>query len=294
VNRDKTSAYAAAISAAVLMGSLGAFVRNVAADPAVIAFARLALGFAFLVGFLVFTRNLRAARVAISPSLVVSGLSIGLCVWSYTEAIARMSLASAVFFLYLGPLLAAGVAHLVLRETMTLQKFALMCVAFAGILCVFQFDFSFSRAHASGCAYGLLSALAYAGIIVANRKIPPRVSLLGRAFYQMLVATLALVPFMVWKGIHVSLQDLPWLVAVGFFQGFLALTLMIYAIGHSTAHEYGLLSYLEPFTATMIGVVVFAESLTPLQGLGGILIVSSGIVQLLGGKSERVSAGAHG
>jgi drug/metabolite transporter (DMT)-like permease len=278
--RDRRFAYGAAISAAILMGSLGIFVRNISADTTIIAFARWSLGFMFLFGFLSLTSNLRAVKVSISPYLVASGLSIGLCVWFYIKAITHTSLANAVFLLYLGPLLAVAFAYLLLREKITLPNILLMSLALVGCLFVVQFDFSFSRADALGNVYGLLSALCYASIIVTNRKIPPQVSPLGLSFYQLLIATLSLIPCLAWHKIHMPLKDLPWLLAVGFFQGFLGLTFVIFAIRHLTAYEYGILSYLEPVTATLIGVMIYTEPMSPLQAVGGSLIVLSGLVQI--------------
>ncbi len=277
---DKRLAYGAAIAAAMLMGTMGLFVRIISADAILIAFARLGLGFIFLVVFLSLGGNLGAAKSPISPCLVAGGLSLGFCVWSYIQAIGHTSLANAVFLLYLGPPLAAGLASLLLRERITLRVAALMGLAFLGCLFVLRFDFSFSRADALGYFHGVLAALGYALFIVMNRKLPPQVSPLGRSFYQLLIAALVLAPFLNWNNIGVEPQDLPWLVAVGFFQGFLCLSLMIFAIKHLTAYEYGILSYLEPAAATLIGVMVFAEPMTPFQVVGGGLIVLSGIAQL--------------
>jgi drug/metabolite transporter (DMT)-like permease len=258
-------------------------------DAAIIAFARLSLGFVFLVGFLAVTRNFQALRISISPSLMASGLSIGLSVWSYIEAIAHTSLANAAFLLYLGPLLAVAFAHLFLKEKLALASVLLIGLAFLGCLFMLQFDPSVSKMEVSGSIYGSLSALGYALFIVSNRKIRPDISPMGRAFYQVLVATLlTLTPFLTGKTIEAPWQDLPWLIAVGFFQGFFALTLIIFAIRHLTAYEYGLLSYLEPVTATLIGVAIFAEPLTPLQAFGGSLIVLSGMAQIRVGQTDRL------
>lgn len=291
--RGKGFAYGAAISAAVLIASLGIFVRNISADALIIAVARLSLGFVFLFGYLGLTRNLRAAKVSFSPYLVASGLSLGLCVWFYIKAIAHTSLANAVFLLYLGPLLAVVIAYFLLREKIALPSLLLMSLAFVGCLFVVQFDFSFSREDALGYVYGLLSALCYALIIVTNRKIPAQVPPLGRSFYQLLIAALSLIPFLAGHKIHVSLQDLPWLLALGFFPGFLGLTLMIFAIRHLTAYEYGILSYLEPVTAAAIGVTVYAEPMSLLQVLGGSIIILSGLVQLWVAKPDQSQPTQH-
>jgi len=279
-SRDKKCAYCAAILAAVLMGALGLVVRSTAVDASIIAFARMSLGFVFLLGYLGLTRNLQALKVAMSPYLVVSGLSIGFCVLFYIQAMAHTSLANAVFLLYLGPLFAVGMAYFVLRETIALCNGLLMSLAFLGCLFVLRFDFSFSGEDALGCAYGVLSALGYALIIITNRKIPAQVPPLSRAFYQLLIAALSLIPFLAGHEFHVSLEDLPWLLAAGFFQGFLGLTFMIFAIRHLTAYEFGILSYLEPVIATLIGVMIYAEPMSPLQAVGGSLILLSGLAQI--------------
>jgi drug/metabolite transporter (DMT)-like permease len=278
--RNKRYAYGAAFFAAVLMGSLGIFVRNISADAIIIAFARLSFGFMFLFGFLILTRNLRAIKVSISPFLLASGLLIGLCVWFYIKAMVHTSLANAVILLYLGPLLAVGFAYFVLRESIALFSRLLMSLAFVGCLFLVQFDFSFSSADALGYVYGLLSGLCYALIIITNRKIPAQVSPLGRSFYQLLIAALSLIPFLVGHEFHMRLEDLPWLLAAGFFQGFLGLTFMIFAIRHLTAYEFGILSYLEPVTATLIGVMIYTEPMSPIQAVGGSLILLSGLAQI--------------
>lgn len=277
---DKRFAYGAAICAAVLMGSIGIFVRNTGASAALIAFARMGLGFVFLAGFMAFTGKLGAARIKVSPWLLAGGLSIGLSVWSYILAMGHTSLTNAVFLLYLGPPMAVGLARLLLREKLAPRGAALLGLAFLGCLLVIQFDFSFSSKDSLGYFYGLLAALGYALVIVFNRKLPAGIPPLGRAFYQLLAAALALLPFMDWHDFDMQIRDLPWLAGVGFFQGFLGLGLMIFAIGRLTAQEYGILSYLEPVIATLVGVILFAEPMTSLQVVGGILIILSGAGQI--------------
>lgn len=288
--REKILAYGAAIAAPVLMGSLGIFVRNIPADASLIAFARLGLGFVFLMGFLVVTGKLGAVKVSISPYLVASGVSIGLCVWSYIKAVEHTSLANAAFFLYFGPVLAVGFALPLLKEKLTLTRVILIGVAFLGCLLLSPFNLSFSMADALGHVYGLQSALCYALFIVTNRKIPADVSPSGRAFHQLLWATLSLISVLSANKMHAPLQDVPWLIAVGFFQGFLALTLMIFGIRHLTTAEYGILSYLEPVTARLIGMAVYTEPLTLFQAFGGSLIIFSGLAQISVARTGRSQA----
>jgi drug/metabolite transporter (DMT)-like permease len=68
---------------------------------------------------------------------------------------------------------------------------------------------------------------------------------------------------------------------MGFFQGFLAVTLMIFSIVYLKAYQYGTISYLEPVVASLAGLVLYDETITLQQALGGILILSSGVTQIL-------------
>jgi drug/metabolite transporter (DMT)-like permease len=169
-NHRKKIAYGAAIVGVVVMGSLGIFVRNISADPAIIAFTRLSLGFMFLLWFLASTRNFRALKISISLPLLASGVSIGLCIWSYIETITHSSLANAAFLLYLGPLLAVAFAYLLLKEKIAPGSALLIGLSFLGCVLIFRFDLSFSNTEVLGITYGLLSASSYALFIVLTTE----------------------------------------------------------------------------------------------------------------------------
>jgi drug/metabolite transporter (DMT)-like permease len=75
--------------------------------------------------------------------------------------------------------------------------------------------------------------------------------------------------------------DWSWLIGIGFFQGFLALSLAIAALQRLSAYEYGMIAYLEPFIATMIGWFVYAEVVSLEQALGCSMILLAGLAQVL-------------
>jgi drug/metabolite transporter (DMT)-like permease len=275
--------YVAATLAACLMGLMGVFVRHISLSAETIAFARFGLGFLFLIGFLLYGGRFRQLSLRLSIYPIMSGVFIAFCVLFYIKAITLTALANAAFLLYLGPLLAVAVTTVFLGERLSLASGLLILSAFLGCALLLGFDLDASASALRGSVFGVVSALFYALFIVTNRLIPGEVTPLTRSFYQLLVGAITLAPFakISLEGIVSWRSEAFWIIAMGFFQGFLAVTLMIFSIGYLKAYQYGTISYLEPVVASLAGLVLYDETITLQQALGGILILSSGVTQIL-------------
>lgn len=278
---QQTVGYAAAIGAALLMGSLGVFVRKSAAGEAIVALARFGIGLVFFAILVLATGNLGAIKIKLSASIIFSGLFLALCVLCYHLVINRTSLANAAFLLYLGPLLATGLGVIFLGERLSLMTIALLTSAFLGCMLLLEFRFSTPAAGSSGNWYGLLSGVFYALFITANKRIPHEVPVVGRTFYQLLFSAIATLPLAAMSAARISFIDMGWLSAIGLLHGFLAITLMVGAIKYLRVFEFSLISYLEPVIAAVAGIVFWSEPLSLLQASGGGLIVLSNFAQLL-------------
>jgi drug/metabolite transporter (DMT)-like permease len=219
--------FVSAIISAIITGCFGILVRNVSAEGNIIAFSRFGLGFLCLAVYLLLSGRWQTLRVRISAALLLSGVFLGLGVLFYGKAIKIMTLANAVFLLYLAPLIASMLGYFFLKEKISGFKAILIIFAFAGSLFLLEFDFSSGKAVSSGQLFGLAAALCYAFCIIANRKISPEISGFSRAFYQLLFGTLVLLFFTGKIDLQSLYHDGYWLLAIGFFQGFIALTLMI-------------------------------------------------------------------
>ena len=55
---------------------------------------------------------------------------------------------------------------------------------------------------------------------------------------------------------------------------------MITAIQLLEVHEYGTISYLEPMVATLLGVLVYAETVSFWQAIGCLMILVAGVKQV--------------
>jgi len=212
---------------------------------------------------------------------------VSLC---YINAINSTSLANAAFLLYLAPLIAVGMAAVLLKEKFTLLNGGLLCLAFLGFLFFLEFKFSLNMDESKGFLWGIGSAITYALYIVFNRKIPAQIPALTRSFYQLLFGAVTMLPFLDASIQSVTLKDVNWLMAIGLFQGFLAISLFTFAVKHLKTVEYGTVSYVEPLIASLIGVFLYSESLTVFQFIGCIIIFSGGMIQVV---TTRINQGTH-
>ncbi len=215
---------------------------------------------------------------------------VSLC---YINSINSTSLANAAFLLYLAPLIAVGIAAIILKENFTLLNGGLLCLAFLGFLFFLEFKFSLNADKSKGFLWGIGSAIFYALYIVFNRKIPGEIPALTRSFYQLLFGAITMLPFLDASIQSVSLKDINWLMAIGLFQGFMAISLFTFAVKHLNTVEYGTISYIEPLVASIIGVVLYSESLSFLQFTGCAIIFSGGMLQVIATKNKSITPAAH-
>ncbi|AEA33157.1 DMT family transporter [Hippea maritima] len=275
---DKKIGYLSAVLAALFMGSLGVFVKAVDIDAFVLTAFRL--GIPVVVLFLLLI--LKRVRFGLpSKATIASGVFLSLTIIFYIQSIKSTSMSLSVLLLYLGPQIAAVGGVFFLKEK--LSGFDLLCLglAMAGLITTLEFRFSLDRL--SSFVYGLLSGLSYGLLIVSNRAIKQRDDLLSISFSQFIAGFLTILPFLVIlkPSFSLSMGDLAVVLAMSLVCGLFAIMLMINAIGHLKAAEYGILSYLEIFFAVMFGFLFFKEDLNLYKIVGGLMIVASGILQTL-------------
>ncbi len=291
MENTKIIGYAAAIMSVMLTGAMGIFVRNISLDGSIITFARLGLGLVFLFFFLILKKEIKTVKITkFSYSLLFTGILMAMVSLCYINAINSTSLANAAFLLYLAPLIAVGMAAVLLKEKFTLLNGGLLCLAFLGFLFFLEFKFSLNMDESKGFLWGIGSAITYALYIVFNRKIPAQIPALTRSFYQLLFGAVTMLPFLDASIQNVTLKDVNWLMAIGLFQGFLAISLFTFAVKHLKTVEYGTVSYVEPLIAALIGVFLYSESLTLFQFIGCTIVFSGGMIQVV---TTKINQGTH-
>ena len=145
----------------------------------------------------------------------------------------------------------------------------------------FKIDIGVENREFIGICYGLLALACYAGFILVNRIINPNVHIYTRTLWQLLTGSLILIPFIMSTIHEVSISDIPWLIAVGFLPGFLAILFAVTALSRLPVAVSGTIAYFEPVSVVIFGWTIFDEILNPIQISGCLLIIMSGIMKTM-------------
>jgi drug/metabolite transporter (DMT)-like permease len=114
-----------------------------------------------------------------------------------------------------------------------------------------------------------------------NRRIRPHVPVMTRAFYQLLIGALVMLPFFLHSRPEITPAKGLWLVATGLLPGFLAITFAVAALSRLPAATFGTLAYFEPLAVVFFGWTIFGENLSALQLAGCTAIMASGCAKAL-------------
>ncbi|MBQ6290416.1 MAG: EamA family transporter [Clostridia bacterium] len=283
------------ILAGIFWGSMGIFVRKLGTygfTSVQIVAIRITLA-ALVFSIVLFIRDRSGFRITLRDLPLFLGLGFGSILFftvCYFTAITIMPLSTAAILLYTSPIWIMLMSMLFFREKLNRIKLIALVLAFAG--CVLVSGISGEGITLVGLLIGLGSGIGYGlysilGTIALRRYSPYTVTtytFLFAAAGSWLVCGPA---DMISK--FTAAADLPFLL---FFCCLTALVTAVipflsYTLGLRTveASRAGILATIEPMVATLIGILVFAEPLTLLSGLGILLILAA--VVLLNRKQNQ-------
>lgn len=282
MDKNHVKGILSAVFATMFMGSLGVFVKDLPISPIVITFFRLFVAAVLIFFTILMQGNIKELKKMPSKELFLSGFSLSASIVFYIIAIQKTSMSNAVFLLYLGPIFASLIAFIFLGESLKGIDILSLFMALTGILFVLKFKFNIEKEELDGIVYGVAAGIFYGMLIVSNRMIKQNVHLLISGFYQFVIGSLILLPMCIGLfKVDIILENIKVLLAVGFINGFLGITLMFNAIKNLKSVEYGIFSYLEVVYAVLFGVIFFSETLDIFKIIGGIFILSAGLLQVL-------------
>lgn len=290
-----------------LMGGIGAFARFIDVDGLFISFCRNFAGFiGMIVIFLLAGRFVKLKGFKISPSIILSGVFLGLLSGLYVVSTQMTTLANAAFLIYIGPLISTLLATIFLREPFTkgtaisLVSVVAGCLLIVGIVSyasgtgfVVSLDFAPDPnlpLKTLGDIVALCSGLAY-GLYLFFSRYRQDVDSDVRSLFNFTFAILAIgVMMLVQRPDFSGMTGNMWIILTiaALVTGFGAFYFLTAASKILLAGELAAISYQETIMAALLGFVMFSEKLTPLQLIGGALIVIGGVSQIVfSTKSKR-------
>jgi len=210
-------------------------------------------------------------------ALVLAGLCFAgdLAVWHWS--LAYTSVANATLLANVAPVFVLLGAWLLWREKPTLKLVGGMVLAMTGALILMGDSFQLSADHLFGDALGLLTAIFYAGYLLAVKQARNQYGTGRLMLVSAAVTALALLPMaLTGAGDMIPASWQGWAVLAG-----LALlshtggqSLIAFSLAHLPASFSSITLLVQPATAALLAWVWLNEPLSPWQGMGGIVILA--------------------
>lgn len=260
---------------AVLFGASGIFGALIQSSAETIVLGRVMIAFAIISLYFLWKKqplvklNLQQmAQLAFSAALLAAHwVTFFVAVKVGGVAVATLGFASF-------PAFVALFESLFFREKLRFREVVLLIAITVGLILVTP-EFTFGNQVTQGLLWGVLSALVYGILAVANRRTMSKISGVQASWWQYIFATLFLLPLSITEFPSVSTQDWFWIFCIGFLCTTLAYTLFISSLDTINARTASMIISLEPVYAIMIAWLCFNEVPTLKMIIGGAIILLS-------------------
>ncbi len=278
MNKRLSSRTMLIVSMAVF-GTIGLFVRNIPLPSGEIALYRAVLA-AILIGIFLLVTKQKIPFGKIKkeiPLLVLSGVAMGFNWILLFEAYKYTTVSVATLSYYFAPVIVTIACPILFKEKMGVKQWICFIMSTLGIVLITGIgDLSQGSSHIKGIFFGLGAASLYATVILLNKFIK-NVDGIHRTFLQFLSAIAVLIPYvLLTDGVNLyTLNTKGWifLLIVGLVHTGITYCLYFSSLKELPGQKSAILSYIDPLVAVLVSVVVLKETMTPMQIIGGILIL---------------------
>lgn len=266
-------------SSMAVFGTLGLFTRNIPLASGELALYRAILAAVLIGAYLAVTKqkpDFRAIRKEL-PFLLVSGAAMGINWILLFQAYRYTTISTATLSYYFAPVLVTAVCPFLFREKLSRRQILCFCMSTLGLVLVIGVGNPGSGGtDLVGILFGLGAAVFYAAVILLNKFIK-NVAGIHRTLLQFLAAIAVLTPYVACTGgVQLeTLDPLGWvcLLVVGLIHTGLTYCMYFSALKELPGQEAAILSYIDPLVAVLVSVLILGESMSPLQAVGGLLIL---------------------
>jgi RarD protein len=271
------------ISAMLIFGSIGIFVRNIDLSSIEIAFLRATIGSVFIGIFGLFIKQKKSLQLIKENIvlLVLSGAAIGLNWIFLFQAYKYTTISNATLSYYFAPVFVIMLAPIFLKEKLNKRKVICVIGAMFGLFLVLQGDSSGldnSYNHMKGITYGLLGAGLYASVILMNKFIK-NLSGFETTLIQLMVSALVLLPVIIYQNnfdiTTIITKSWIFIILLGVIHTGFAYLLYFSSIKELKGQSIAILSYIDPISAVVFASIFLGENMNLFKVVGGIFILGS-------------------
>jgi drug/metabolite transporter (DMT)-like permease len=210
------------------------------------------------------------------------GLLLALHWVLFFETLKRSSVAVAILTVYTAPVFVAVLAPRVLPEPRSRVGLLALALSAPGLVLIAVAGEGGAPADAIAIATGLGAAATYALLIVGAKLVVVDVSPFGMAFWQYVVVSGVLAPFLTSAGRSVPEGgEWPYVILLGALLTAASGVAYISLLRVVTAQAAGLLAYLEPVSASFLAWAILDQPLNWQVVVGGAAVLAAGALVVL-------------
>lgn len=268
------------ISAMVIFGTIGLFVRGIALPSAEIALWRAVMASVLLSLVLLIKRQpIPLGKIKKEALLLfVSGAAIGFNWILLFEAYKYTTVSNATLAYYFAPVIVTLACPLLFRERMGGKQWLCFALSTLGIILITGFSAISGGDQLIGILLGLGAACLYATAVLINKYIKETRDV-HRTLLQFLSAAIVLTPYvLLTDGIKLPTlapTGLALLAIVGLLHTGVAYCLYFSALKDLNGVQAAIFSYIDPVVAVLLSVIVLSEPMSAVQIIGGLLVLGA-------------------
>lgn len=272
-----TLAFAALLLGAAAIAMSPIFVRLSDTGPTASAFWRVALAAAPLWIWLFVSRRGALAGPASWKPLVLAGLFFAGDLGAWHVSIIYTSVANSTLEANFAPIFVTLGAWILFRQRVSRLFLIALAVTLAGAVLLIGPNFALGGRALRGDALGLLTAVFYAGYMLAIKHASERSTIAGIMAVSTSIAALALLPYaLATADVFWPQSANGWLVLIGLalVSHIAGQSLIAYGFAHLPAAFSSVSLLLQPVLAAIYAWALLGEAVAPLQMLGGAVVLA--------------------
>ena len=217
-----------------------------------------------------------ALPAGVRRRLVLAGLLFAGDLASWHLAILATSVANATVFASFAPVMVTGGAWVLFGERPTRAFITGLLLALVGAACLVGASAGVSASHVEGDLIAMLTALCFGGYVLAIKDLRARLPTARLMAWSCAVTALALLPIALLLEGQVMPQTLSGalvLLGMALVSQVAGQGMVAEALGRLPASFSALVILLEPLAAALAAWIVLGEIVSPLQALGGAIVI---------------------
>ncbi len=262
-----------------IFGTLGIFVKNIKLASGELALYRALLAALLIILYLYFTKQpILFSKIRKElPILFVSGVAMGINWILLFEAYKYTTVSIATLSYYFAPIIVTIVCPILFHERLTKKQiFCFVMSTFGLFLIIGTGNIGGGSNTLLGVLFGLGAAVFYAIVVILNKFIK-NVTGIHRTLLQFVAAIIILLPYvMTTNGFHIGSLNyigVVCLLIVGFLHTGITYCMYFTSLKDLSGQKAAILSYIDPLVAIVVSVIILRESMSPVQFIGGMLIL---------------------